>query len=149
MPTCFIITHIVAALAAATLVTGIITVLRGFIFKIEKTITRGTIYVAVAVFVLAGVHMMGKMHHMDKCGGDNKCKTEMKCGDMHKGKGDMKGGPHMFMKCFEGGDENFDIVKHIMMMDGKGCCDMPKCDPSKCDTSMCKKEVKVEIKKTK
>ena len=154
MPACFIITHIIAALAAALLVTGIITVIRGFVFKLDKMLTRGTYYVAVAVFLLAGVHMMGKFHHMSKCG-DGPCKTEMRCGDKADGKCDMKGpgNPHMFMKCFKGGEgDEMDMFKNMMMMMmcGDKGCDMQNCD-MKCDTSKCKGEVKKEviIKKTK
>jgi hypothetical protein len=141
MPACFIIMHIVAALAAALFVIGLISVIKGFVFKVEKTIKTGTIMLAIAVFFLAGSHMMGRMHKMKACG--DKEGMEMKCGDDKKEKCGMSGHPGMNGMDMPGEGH----CKMMMMM--KDMDDKEDCDMSKCDTSMCKKEVKVEIKKTK
>lgn len=131
MHTVFIILHLVAAIAAVLLVIGIVSILKGLVFKIEKTIKTGTIITAVAVFLLMPAHFAGKMHCAKTCGFDN-CNTEMKCQDNDFDKCMMKC-DHSFCKDSVSGDScKMYIEKKVIMKDHKAC------DPTKCDTSLCK-----------
>lgn len=131
MHTLFIILHIVAAIAVVFLVIGIVSILKGLVFKIEKTIKNGTIITATAVFFLAAVHFACMMHCNKVC--NENCNTEMKCQGMCSDRGDMQC-DHSSCKDSAGTDSTMNM-HHKMMMKDHGSC-----DPAKCDSSMCKKK---------
>jgi hypothetical protein len=129
----FILLHIVAAIAAAFFVIGIISVIKGFVFKNEKNIKHGMYITAIAVFCLASFHMAARFHrdkmNQQNCRnielkGDGKCIE--KCIIMSDGVSgtDSMDAPCCKMKMHE---------KMMMMHHGEG-------EASKCDTSMCKKK---------
>ena len=134
MCTFVIIFHIVAALAAVLLVFGIVGILKGLVFKIEKSVKTGTIITAVAVFLLAPAHFAGKMHHMKAC--QTGCESGMKCPGGGFDKCMMMPGDDMMIWCdsTSGDSCKMSIEKKVIIKDHKAC------DPTKCDTSKCKQK---------
>lgn len=132
MHTLFIILHIVAAVAAVFLVVGIVSILKGLVFKIEKTIKHGTIITAIAVFFLASMHFACMMHCNKTCQ-ENCCDTEMKCPGACFDKCTMFCNPSFYTDSADN-DSSKTYMHHKMIIK-----DRMACDPSKCDTSKCKK----------
>lgn len=132
MNTIFIILHIVAAIAAVFLVIGIVSILKGLVFKIEKTIHTGTIITVIAVFFLASAHFCGAMHHNKACQ-ENCCSMKMKCNNMDFDDCCMMNCDTTLCKDSAGGDFcKMHMMKKVIIKDHEAC------DPTKCDTSMCK-----------
>ena len=127
----FIIHHIIAAIAAAFIVVGVVSILKGLVYKIDKTIKKGTIITAIAVFFLFSMHMMGAMKRNHEC--MKNCRNmEMKCGDMDFDNC-MMDNDSMSCKDSTGNDNcKMHMEKRVIIKEQKDC------DPSKCDTSMSK-----------
>lgn len=131
MHTIFIFLHIVAAIAAALVVIGVVSILKGLVYKIDKTIKTGTIITTVAVLFLFSMHFIGAMHHNNTCL-KNCHSMEMKCNNKDFDKC-MMNCDSTLCKDSTGSDFcKMHMEKKIIMKYHKAC------DPTKCDTSMCK-----------